>query len=332
MEPSQAPYESLIAKHLSHSLSPAEKEALERWLSEDPQNKQLLQELESVWAQTENYGQDVNPDVKEGWNKLESRLGLDKQQAISKGKRDVFRLFTFTRAAAAVFVLAVLTWFVVQYISGPNMIEVATLTNETKEVKLPDGSTIWLNGNSTLRYAEDMKTAQQREVTLTGEAFFEVAKNKEKPFIIEALKTKTEVLGTSFNIQARKEAESVSVSVVTGKVRFSKGTKREPLYLEPGTEGIYTHANDQLQKAKTENQNFLSWKTGQLQFNNTTLQEVLDDLGRHYGVQFALKNKQLADQRITTSFENEPLEDVLSVLQTLLDVQIVKDGTTYRVQ
>lgn len=332
MEPSQAPYEALIAKHLSNTLSPAEKEDLERWLSEDPQNSQLLQELESVWAQTGNYGQDVNPDVKEGWSRLESKLGLDKKHTVPKGKTNVFRLFSATRAVAAVLILAVLSWLVVQYTSGAKMIEVAAMANETKEVKLPDGSTIWLNGNSTLRYAEDIKTAKQREVELTGEAFFEVAKNKERPFIIEALETKTEVLGTSFNIQARKDGKAVWVSVVTGKVRFSKGAKQEPLYLEPGTEGIYTRANDQLQKAQTESQNFLSWKTGQLQFNNTTLQEVLDDLGRHYGVQFELQNQQLADQRITTSFGNEPLEDVLSVLQTLLDVQIVKDGDTYRVQ
>ena len=332
MEPSQAPYEALIAKHLSRTLSPAEKVELEEWLSQDPQNQQLLQELETVWAQTEAYGQHVNPDVKKGWSRLEKRLLFENEPEASKGKTNIFKMFSATRAAAAVLILAVLTWLVVQYAGQPQMIEVATLANETKEVKLPDGSTIWLNENSTLRYAENLKTAKQRDVTLIGEAFFEVAKKREAPFIIEALETKTEVLGTSFNIQAMKGAESVSVSVVTGKVRFSKENKQEPLYLEPGTSGIYKRNQNQLLKTELENQNFLSWKTGQLQFNNTTLQEVLDNVGRHYSVQFVLQNQQLAAQRITTTFENEPLEDVLSVLQTLLDVQFVKDGTMYRVQ
>ena len=331
MEPSNQPYEALIVKHLSNSLSPEEKGELEHWLQKDPQNQQLLQELEAVWAKTESYGQQVTPDVAAGWHKVQSKMGLDEPLTATKGKTNVFPMFSATRVAAAIFILAVLTWFVYPYVNRPQMIEVAAGAKETKEVKLPDGSTIWLAQNSTLRYAKDLKTAKQREVELTGEAFFDIAKMKEKPFVIEALETQTEVLGTSFNIQARKEEKAVLVSVVTGKVRFSKGDRKEQLYLERGTQGIYTRATDKLQKTQRENQNFLSWKNGALQFNNTTLQEVLADLGRHYGVQFVIVKPHLGTQRMTTSFQNEPLEDVLAVLQTLLDVQIIKDGATYRV-
>ncbi|MGV3657750.1 MAG: FecR family protein [Chitinophagaceae bacterium] len=332
MEPSQAPYEALIAKHLSGTLSPAEKDELERWLAEDTQHQQLLQQLEAVWAQTGAYGTHVNPDIKKDWKKLESRLALENGHTTLKGKTKVFKMFSATRVAAAVLVVTVLSWFLYNSITQPQMIEVAALHGETKEVKLPDGSVIWLNENSSIRYPEDMNTAGQRKVSLAGEAFFEVTKKEGKPFIVAALETKTEVLGTSFNILARKEKETIIVSVVTGKVRFSKKEIKEQLYLEAGTAGIYTRTGHQLQKTETKNQNFLSWKSGQLQFNNTTLQEVLDDLGRHYGVQFVLQDQRLADKRITTSFGKEPLEEVLPVLQTLLDVQIVKDGNRYRVQ
>jgi len=331
MNPSQAPYEALLVKHFSNALSLEEKEQLEAWLQQDPQNRQLLQQLQKVWKQTESYGNDVTPDVAAGWQQVQTTLGLEEPTAV-KGKRDVFKMFSFTRVAVAILILAVSITWLYQYVSTPQMIELATRAQENKEVKLPDGSVIWLAQNSTLRYAKNLQTARQREVELSGEAFFDIAKKEDQPFVIEALETTTEVLGTSFNILARKEQEAVFVSVVTGKVRFSKENKKEELYLEPGMQGKYTRATEALQKLETENQNFLSWKTGALQFNNTTLQEVLTDLGRHYGVQFELQNKTLGTQRITTSFENEPLEDVLQVLQTLLDVQVVKDGNKYRVQ
>lgn len=238
----------------------------------------------------------------------------------------------FMKVAAAVLLLAVAGWLLYGKMQQQELVQIAAGVGEQKSVQLPDGSTIWLNQNSSIAYAKNMAHENERHVTLKGEAFFEVAKNKEKPFVIDALETKTEVVGTSFNIQAREGSQTVAITVVTGKVLFSGKKGNEQLTLEKGTAGIYTIASRSLQKQAIANSNALFWKTGQLQFNNAPLQQVLNDISQYYGVQFQLHDSTLANQRITTLFTNEKLEDMLPVLEMMLDVSFDKKGTTYHVR
>jgi ferric-dicitrate binding protein FerR (iron transport regulator) len=321
-------YWNLMTKSVSGLLSREDEVELENWLAADPIHQQLLQELKMAWNEAKAYGSDYTPDTDQAWMHVSTQLGFDERKKVTP----VRKLTYWFRAAAAVFVLAIISWFVWQNIVSNPWTEI-TATKEIRVISLPDGSKVWLSQESTLRYLENLNELKERKVVLEGEAFFEVSHNSEKPFVVEALETETKVLGTSFNVSARNGAPDIHVSVLTGKVQFRKRTNAmNQLILEPGTQGIYTKVSEQLIKKQTANQNFLFWKDRKLNFINVTVRDAFADLENSYDVRFELKDSSITEKRITTSFEKETIEQIITELSVLLDVTITKTDSTYLVR
>jgi ferric-dicitrate binding protein FerR (iron transport regulator) len=323
-------YLNLITKSFSKNLSKDEEQELNQWLAKAPTNQQLLQELKESWDTAGQYGLEFSPNKAKAWKNISERLSLDLDE--SKEQAPVRRMFPWVRVAAAIVLVLMGSWLYWRATSQNNWIEVAS-ENGIKEVMLPDSSKVWLSQNSSIRYQEDLKNTREREVILEGEAFFEVTHNPSKPFIVQAQETETRVLGTSFNVLARKDMPDIRVSVVTGKVQFrNSNAEQKKLILEPGTQGIYTKATTALLKRDTKNQNFLFWKNKQLVFENETVQDALYDLEKSYGVVFIIQDSSISSKRITTSFQQESIDQIIAELSVLLDVEIKKSDTTYFVQ
>jgi transmembrane sensor len=183
---------------------------------------------------------------------------------------------------------------------------------------LSDGSTVWLNQNSSLQYPEAFGE-DQRTVILTGEAFFEVAKDATKPFIIKTEFTETKVLGTSFNLRAYPGETETAVSVATGQVSFVNLKGADPVILNPGSEGVYDKNAGSLSSMKQET-NVLAWKTKQLSFDDTPFAKVEVDLERCYGIDIQVENEAIAKCRVNNAFEGRSLEDVLTVIGATIGV------------
>lgn len=222
-------------------------------------------------------------------------------------------------AAAAVLLLLLGVWVVWQTPAEAEMLQIATADNEKQEVVLPDGSKVWLNENSTLSYAENF-SVDDRRVELAGEAFFEVQKAEGKRFTIMAGGTITEVIGTSFNVNAYQQ-QPVTVQVVTGRVAFADAQKEEAVFLGPGEQATFGGAAGaggaaaSLQKQEIVNPNFRAWQSGELHFANTSLEQLSHTLSGYFDQEVQLQDPDLSNCRFTATFENPSLEEVLEVLR-----------------
>ncbi|WP_291910133.1 FecR family protein [Chitinophaga sp. CB10] len=150
------------------------------------------------------------------------------------------------------------------------------------QLKLPDGTRVWLNAASSLSYPTAF-TGPQRKVTVTGEAYFEVAPNPQQPFVVATARSVVEVLGTRFNIRAYEAASQISTTLVDGAVRVSADQKGiSPVVLKPGQVSILTATQMLVDKADTDKT--LAWKNGYFNFDGATLQQVLNELQRWYDI------------------------------------------------
>ena len=194
-------------------------------------------------------------------------------------------------------------------------------------IELDDGSLITLNEGSTLRYS--VKKRSERKVFLSGEAFFEVARDSLRPFIVVADETVVEVLGTSFNVRAYKENETIEVTVQSGMVSMTgRKSTEEQLVLQPGNTGLYNRSGRSLEFIGRADPNSIAWKTRELLFSETPLSEVVEVVSRVYGVSLQLGNEELADCPLTVSFSDQEFPAVLNVIQNTFDLQAERRGET----
>jgi transmembrane sensor len=207
--------------------------------------------------------------------------------------------------------------------------ETIALNGEIKLITLPDGTTICLNAGSRLQYPDKFKE-NTREVTLTGEAFFKVAHDSSKPFIIHSGKIKTTVLGTSFNVKAYNEDKSIKITVVSGKVGVVPIASMHPaVLLTSNMQMVYNKSSQILLTEKiADASSVISWQQGKLQYHNTPLFDVLADVQRKYNVVIEA-DKNLLNCTLYADFNNMPLEKVLKLMEALVNAHFKKEGNAY---
>jgi transmembrane sensor len=324
MEKNEA-YWILIAKYLKGDISAEEKKDLFNWLEVDPSNKAVFDQMQRLWVLSLNSGDNFTPDVDVAWTKFKSKTGIQQETSNTETAK-IYRIgFQEVWRVAAVVILAVGLVFIARfYFKAENMIEIKA-SAEKKEFFLPDGSKIWLNRNSSLSYPQNFNF-EERKVILKGEAFFDVKKADGKKFVIYGFDSRTEVVGTSFNVKAY-ENEKVTVSVVTGRVAFSsEKDETSRIYLEPGEKGTL-EKGEKIIKEKIENPNATAWKNNLLIFNNTNLKDVVSTLKDYFGRDITVANAQILNCRFTGTFEAPELEEVLEILSTSINSSYqIKEG------
>jgi transmembrane sensor len=183
-------------------------------------------------------------------------------------------------------------------------------------IALPDSSVVYLNAGSRLRY---LTAFRQRVLQLTGEGFFEVKVDRQRPFRVQAGSLTTTVLGTSFNIQAYPEDKQETVTVATGKVQVAVADSGpaipKPILLVPNQQAVWRSSSRTLQTLAVRATDLSAWKDKTLLFRNERLGEVTRQLERWYNVRIRLENPALADCRLTGTYKNQSLSDVLAIIQ-----------------
>lgn len=194
------------------------------------------------------------------------------------------------------------------------------------KIKLPDGSLVYLNSESSITYLTDF--ADNRTIHLQGEAFFEVQSDPYKPFTVITGPVSTQALGTSFNINAYEEELEIHVALATGKIKVSHEANGQEIYVDPGEGVDFNPIDAQLTKDLVDIQKILNWKNGILQFEKVPFPQVVKTLERWYGVDFEVKNqKELPLYKCSGTFEpNEYLSNVLSVLAHSVDFNYTIQG------
>lgn len=181
------------------------------------------------------------------------------------------------------------------------------------EVQLSDGTVVYLNAGTSLRYPVQFVKNQSRQVYLTGEAYFEVSKDKAHPFTVNTQEVKVEVLGTKFNVNSYTEDISTDVVLVEGKVSLykDKKTTENQVYLLPGIKGSNLRGQQKIMTEAVNTDYYTAWVKGSLVFKNESFTSIIKKLERYYNITFINKNKALGKEIFNARFDNEPIEVVL---------------------
>ena len=246
-----------------------------------------------------------DPDVDTAWNSFTRRLTQGKHNSNS-----------WIRIASSVIVIIGVSIFVWNISTAPEQLNIAS-SNEKINVTFPDGSTGVLNKNSTFSFPE--KFGSERLVSFAGEAYFDI-KKREKLFVIDAGGVEVKVLGTAFNlITTDKEVE---VFVERGLVAFEKNG--EQTKIEAGLKAIFDKKDNSVLIIENPSPNVISWKNSQLEFNDIPFIDAIKDLEEYFEVEIKLQNEQIGNCRITVSFDKSPLADVISTIESILDIKMTQ--------
>lgn len=304
-----APIE-LLTKYFANEASIEERKELDAWRMANAVNQKEFDAFEKLWSITGKVTESKEINLDAEWNKIEK--SIDPQ-------RKTISLFSrVVSIAASIVVVSTLAFLGLQQMRTTT--EKSTVA-EASQVTLPDGTIISLNANSKITYSKGFGN-KHRNISLKGEAFFEVERNANIPFIISANEAKIEVVGTQFNVKAYKKQPEVNVFVTEGKVQLYESKQPEKkTILTAGESGAYNRVVKTIKKTPISNQNDIAWKTRIIEFNNTPLNEVATVLQNTYQVELII-DSNISECPITVRFENQDIASVLKVLKSTLSLKI----------
>ncbi|MEO6521794.1 MAG: FecR domain-containing protein [Mucilaginibacter sp.] len=182
----------------------------------------------------------------------------------------------------------------------------------TSQVILPDGTHVWLNAESSLKYPSSFASLKDRKVELNGEAYFEVSKDRSHPFIVRTNKQEVEVLGTHFNINSYTDNSSIKTTLLEGSVKVSTADLTETL--TPGQQATLT--GNRIQVAAVETEDVVAWKNGYFMFTNETFESIMAKVGRWYNVEIEFADPELKKKTFFGSISRfENISEVLKMLE-----------------
>jgi transmembrane sensor len=320
----------LMAKAFAGEADAKEMEKLEQWIQAAHENKQWYDMLKKNWDSVKREDDPVRIDVDKAWMSLQHRL--EREQLIPQDNRQPGMRIIMPRlvriAAAAILMLALGTssWLVFRSTDSTIRMTAATLDQQKFGMILPDGSTVDMNANSKLSYK--LHVSGVRMVRLEGEAWFDVKHDESRPFIIRAGDGTVRVTGTSFSVRTVPGTDRIEVYVESGNVQFYRSGKQDgKLSLKAGQMGVLE--KNQLRETTDMEPNQLSWKTRKLIFRDTRLGDVAGVLNRTYSQNIRFTNESLEDCLFTGTFDQEPIDSVVRVIQVAFGLEVGRDGRAY---
>jgi len=304
----------LIIRYLSNEATTEEAEKLLDWVAADGFNQKIFNESMEAWKH--QFPLAPKFEVSRALQRLNDHI--DQHEAEIKGNQ---RSFPWLAIAASVtfLIVAVSAIFVtIQFNKAAPVqyVEFKTAPGSIKSFFLQDSTKVTLNENTTLKYPTSFSSTK-REVSLTGEAFFEVKRDSLRPFSVKTGELITQVLGTSFNIQTL--SEEVVVAVATGKVSVSQG--KESLLLLPEEKATYVSRGKALRKERAALGSVLAWRNPTLIFQDTPLSEVALVLEKKYNVVITFEKESLKRCVLTGKFKNDSLQKVLTAIGFSLGIK-----------
>jgi transmembrane sensor len=265
--------------------------------------------------------QTASVDLDKAWHKVTRK--------INQGN-NTYSIFTTLTRIAAVLTLPLLAFTIwTLFFQEIKTVPVELAQNEItwqeihspvgmrSHVVLPDGTNLWLNAGSHLRYGIPF-TRENREVELTGEAFLDVVKNEQSPFVVKTAGAEVEVLGTQFNVNAWPEKEQIQVALKEGKVKFlfaADAKTKKYCELQPNDLLEFDKTDKTVTRKNTNIEKYIAWHQNIMILDDTPMTELARLLEQWYGVKVVVANEEIKRYKFTTTFDNEPLHRVLELLE-----------------
>ncbi|MGS2738483.1 FecR family protein [Sinomicrobium sp. M5D2P17] len=295
--------------YISKTADPDTIRKVELWKDSSEYDKELFSQITAIYLNTKEYPVSVE-DAK---NRFLRYPRNTKQKTVSK----VYKLLKYA-AMIAIIVTAAYTYQQFSE-STSQLISEETSFGENKQLKLPDGSVVWLNASTLLSYEGNTP----RTISLEGEAFFEVAKDTAHPFTVTTSDgLKIEALGTSFNVKSYSNTSIVETKLLTGKVAITSDKYlKERVLLAPDEKVIFDRNSKQFFKQDmVKREGRIAWREGKIEFENQSFREIANDLYVQYQVKLVFKNDEVANSKFTGVFDkNTPIREILEILKTSKD-------------
>ena len=317
----------LITRKLSGEATAEELKEVENMLSVEPEAASRSKLIEQYWNQHENANQFF---VEEAFEKIVNRLEVPEPVPVvemhTSGKRSIKRILQVAAGAAVVILIAGLFHFKKWddrnsklTAEQPVLIKQESPKGIKRALTLADGTKIWLNADSKIRYPGEF-TGTTREVYLNGEAFFDVAKNASMPFIIHLSNGTVRVLGTSFNVRAYDNEKIIETSVASGSVAFipkyeKSKKKQDTVFLSPDNKVRYLFTKEEVIIETTDSREDKAWIAGKMAFKGFTFEEIAIELERAFGKKIVFVSDAVRSYRLTGSFQDNSLEEIFFYLR-----------------
>jgi len=299
----------LIIRLLSGEATPDEKKEIEEWLGQSAENRKLYADLREIWLSTGTESNTDNYHLEDAIQKFRNQINSEKYQL-----KNQFNLQQFLKYAAALILILALPFS--YYIGNRNAkpdnstTTISCAFGDKSSIVLPDSSRVWLNSGSKLTFNSDFKSGA-RNVTLEGEAFFMVLKDKKHPFRVKTADLDIEVLGTKFNVKAYPDENSVYTTLVEGSLEIS--SQYQNTRIKPDQKLIFSKENNKMAVLELKDTSVdTEWKDGRLVFRNESLGELAPKLRRWFDVDIAFADERAKQRRFTGVLERESILEVIS--------------------
>lgn len=310
--------DDLLVKYLLGEVSPQEQHQVKSWVEASVGNRKYLESLERVWQQSHQLAMESKVDADAAWLRFKSRVAVKNNE----DKKPVKRLLSpFMRMAATVMLILALSisgWWWMNQSGHPKELAFQSFEEVSNNV-LPDGSAVALNKNSEIIYPSKFKGGV-RKVKLKGEAFFDVKRDTERPFMIDAGPVTITVLGTSFNV--RNTGTEVEVIVETGRVKVQYGEKT--IVLEAGEKTVVSSDHQELSKEEQKDQLHNYYRSRVFVCDNTPLWRLVEILKEAYDVEIVFGRDALRDLQWDITLNNESLDAILQLMSETFDIKVKK--------
>ncbi len=313
----------LLHRYLEGTDGNKEQQQIDEWFSDLYANEELKKFSENIWNDLPTDISLPGYDEDRMHDRIHHILRLEEAAALQKEREKARLVMIITKIAAALFIpLALFTMFNWKgNIEGEQAVsraEIFSPFGARTSFILPDGSTGWLNGGSSLNFPIQFR-GKSRTVELMGEAYFDVIINPEKPFIVVTDGMKVRVYGTSFNVKAYPDDRSTEITLETGEIEvfgedgFGRGKSMG--VMAPGERGVLSKATGIFIKDNVNVYQYTAWKEGKLVFRNEPMIQVVKNLNRWYNVNIIIRDSQLESYTYRATFVDEKLDEVLKIFQ-----------------
>lgn len=314
----QSNISKIIHRFLSQPFPLRTEQRVQRWIIKDENSEEKERASLNYWDGLEP---ETDTSAYAALERINIRIGHGgKQNTILRMYRKLPRI-----AAILIPVILMISGAFYYYSVENRMIEISTAYGETKHLLLPDSSEIWLNAGTTIQYPKAF-AGDKRQITLDGEAYFSVRRDKAKPFIVQTQQLSVTVLGTKFNVKAYPADERIITSLTSGKVEVSAANKDSWL-LDPNQQMSYANHGASIEITGITTEETHAWMTGQMVFLNATFNEIVKTVERRFNVSIATQVDIPPSKQYTIKFlKNENLDEVLNVLGEMMDFTYQKQG------
>ncbi len=326
----------VIIRYLDGSAGLEEKTLLLQWLKQSDHNRDDFTATRDLWLSCNvAAGDELEVDIALG--KLKDRI-LQEQGRMEKESRAERKplsvVLRWTRVAAVLLLLLGIGYAIGSWRghSVPDIVvqnQLITAKGSKGRFTLPDGSVVWLNSETRLTYPNQF-AGDKRLVTLEGEAYFEVAKDAKKPFVVQAGEIDVEVLGTCFNVDSYSSDELVQTALLNGSVKISGKTIKEPVYLKPNELFRYRKSDQVSSVEEAKVGLYADWIKDRLVFDNDYLSDILISMEGRYNMDIECPKPFAASTRLSFTIRQESIEEVLEAISLIAPIRYeIKDRKAY---